>query len=409
MLYQKKYLKYKSKYLDLKKNNLVGGTKSEVVFLLGGPGSGKGTVADRISKDFGYIQLTNSSVLKEEMDNEDADPILRCQIRESIANGKLLPPHISTALLRKKIISLGLGEKILVDGYPRSIEHLKAWINTNTDITNINFLLFLNCDSETLFQRAFNRGLQTGRADDNEITIRKRIDTYINKTLPVLEYSKTVCKVVNIDGNKSKEEVYEQVRHNFLKKSEVVFVMGGPGCGKGTISDRISKDFGYIPITNSTLLKKEMNNDSADPKLREQIRNAMTKGLLLPPEISIKLLRKEITELGLGKKILIDGFPRDTEQLNSFLKECSDIVNIKFILFLNCSPEIMLKRALERGVLTGRTDDTSEVIKNRIDIYTRVTTRVLDEAMLKGLSIKEINSNRPVDLVYQDVQQYFCF
>ena len=123
MLYQKKYLKYKSKYLDLKKNNLVGGTKSEVVFLLGGPGSGKGTVADRISKDFGYIQLTNSSVLKEEMDNEDADPILRCQIRESIANGKLLPPHISTALLRKKIISLGLGKKILVEKPKEEVIH----------------------------------------------------------------------------------------------------------------------------------------------------------------------------------------------------------------------------------------------------------------------------------------------
>jgi adenylate kinase len=404
MSYQKKYLKYKSKYLDLQKNILVGGAKSEVVFLLGGPGSGKGTVGERISQDFDYIQLTNSELIKEEM-HTTSDPVLKEQIRQSIYEGQLLPPPISTGLLRKKIISLGSGKKILIDGYPRSVEHLKCWMAHNTDICDIKFLLFLDCDPEILFARALSRGLQTGRVDDDEVTIRKRIDTYIQKTVPVLEFSKTVCKVVKIDGNKTKSEVWDQVRQNFL--SSVVFVMGGPGCGKGTISDRLSTQYGYIPITNSALLRKEMKNDAADPGLREQIRNAMENGHLLPPEVSIRLLKKEISELGLGKKILIDGFPRDTDQLNAFLRECSDIVNIKFILFLNCSPETMMRRALQRGLSTGRSDDTLDIIRKRIEVYTHITTRVLDEAKRKGLSVIEIDSNRAVEQVYHDVQKHF--
>jgi len=420
MIYQTKYLKYKAKYLEKKKNILVGGTKSEVVFLLGGPGSGKGTVADRISKDFGYIQLTNSDVVKEEMDNEDADPCLRKQIRESITNGSLIPPEISTRLLRKKIIKLGLGKKILIDGYPRSVDRLQGWIDLNNDIADIKFILFLNCDPQTLYCRALQRGEQTGRFDDTKDTIRKRIDTYIEKTLPVLEFGKTVCKVINIDGNKSKSEVYEKVRQSFLSegvksegvkskdaKSEVVFVVGGPGCGKGTISERISTEYGYLSITNSALLRDEMNNEAADPSLRRQISVAISEGSILPTEILISILKKKLVELGPGKKIIIDGFPRNIEQLNIFLKECSDIINIKFILFLNCSPDTMMERAKNRGLLTGREDDTLGVIQNRISVYSTVTVHVMTEASRKGVPVVEIDSNKAVDEVYKEVKKHF--
>jgi adenylate kinase len=409
MTYLNKYLKYKAKYLEKKKNILVGGAKSEVVFLLGGPGSGKGTVADRISADFGYIQLTNSAVVKEEMNNVDADPCLRKQIRESITNGSLIPPEISTRLLRKKIIELGLGKKILIDGYPRSIDRLKIWIDLNKDIADIKFILFLNCNPETLYCRALQRGEQTGRSDDTKDTIRKRIDTYIKETLPVLEFGKTVCNVVNIDGNKSKSEVYEKVRQSFLSdaKSEVVFVVGGPGCGKGTISERISSEYGYLSITNSALLRDEMNNEATDPSLRQQIRVAISEGSILPTEILISILKKKLVELGPGKKIIIDGFPRNIEQLNIFLKECYDIVNIKFILFLNCSPETMMERARRRGLLTGREDDTLGIIQNRISVYTTVTVHVMDEASRKGVRVVEIDSNKAVDEVYKDVKQHF--
>lgn len=408
MTYLEKYLKYKTKYLK-KKNILVGGAKSEVVFLLGGPGSGKGTVADRISADFGYIQLTNSAVVKEEMNNVDADPCLRKQIRESITNGSLVPPEISTRLLRKKIIELGLGKKILIDGYPRSIDRLKIWIDLNKDIADIKFILFLNCNPETLYCRALQRGEQTGRSDDTKDIIRKRIDTYIKETLPVLDFGKTVCNVVNIDGNKSKSEVYEKVRQSFLSdsvKSEVIFVVGGPGCGKGTISDRISTDYGYLSITNSTLLKDEMNNEAADPCLRRQIKEAISEGSILPTEILISILKKKLVELGPGKKIIIDGFPRNTEQLNIFLNECSDIVTIKFILFLNCSPDTMMERARKRGLLTGREDDTLAIIQNRISVYTTVTVHVMTEASRKGVPVVEIDSNKAVDEVYKEVKKH---
>ena len=396
-------------YEKVRQSFLSGGAKSEVVFLLGGPGSGKGTVADKISRDFGYIQLTNSDVVKEERDNEDADPCLRKQIRESITNGTLISPEISIRLLRNKIIKLGLGKKILIDGFPRSVDRLQGWIDLNNDIADIKFILFLNCDPQTLYCRALQRGEQTGRFDDTKDTIRKRIDTYIEKTLPVLEFGKTVCNVVNIDGNKSKSEVYEKVRQSFLSdaKSEVVFVVGGPGCGKGTISERISSEYGYLSITNSALLRDEMNNEAADPSLRQQIRNAISEGSILPTEILISILKKKLVELGPGKKIIIDGFPRNIEQLNIFLKECSDIINIKFILFLNCSPETMMKRAQLRGLLTRREDDTLDVIQNRISVYSTVTVHVMTEASRKGVPVVEIDSNKAVDEVYKEVKKHF--
>jgi UMP-CMP kinase len=157
--YYEKYLKYKQKYVQLKaeqflrnpKDQLYGGNeKSKAVFLLGGPGCGKGTNAEKIVRDFGYVHLSAGDLLREERNNPNSKQgeLINSFMRE----GKLVPPEIPTQLLKNKMEELKkVGKnRFLIDGFPRSMLNLEFWNNIIGDSVDIDFVLFLNCFDENI-------------------------------------------------------------------------------------------------------------------------------------------------------------------------------------------------------------------------------------------------------------------
>lgn len=97
-------------------------------------------------------------------------------------------------LLREAMERSG-AQRFLVDGFPRDMANLTSWTAEMTTLADVQFLLFLDCPTATMTERLLHRGLSSGRNDDNEESIRKRLVTYEQSTKPIIEYFRSIGKV----------------------------------------------------------------------------------------------------------------------------------------------------------------------------------------------------------------------
>ena len=185
-------------------------------------------------------------------------------------------------------------------------------------------------------------------------------------------------------------------------KKKVVFVLGGPGSGKGTNCSKIVEDFGYVHLSAGDLLREERNSGS---QLAEMINTYIAEGKIVPAEITIRLLNAAMNKTT-KSKFLVDGFPRDMDNLQCWIDKMSSVAHIQFLLFLDCPQEIMLDRLLERGKTSGRNDDNKDSITKRFLTYEQSTKPVIDYFRSIG-KIRVVDSNRDLSEVYADVSFYF--
>jgi UMP-CMP kinase len=158
-------------------------------------------------------------------------------------------------------------------------------------------------------------------------------------------------------------------------KKKVVFVLGGPGSGKGTNCARIVENFGYVHLSAGDLLREERNSGS---ELADMINTYIREGKIVPAEVTVRLLRNAMEKSG-NSKFLVDGFPRDMDNLRCWEEKMKDVADVQFLLFLDCPQEIMLNRLLERGKTSGRIDDNEESIKKRFKTYEDSTRPIIGE------------------------------
>jgi len=177
----------------------------KVVFVIGGPGSGKGTQCARIMDKFGYVHLSSGDLLRAAKASgaEEADVINECQ-----AKGALVPDAVVFSLLEKAMLRSGK-TKFLVDGFPRSIGQA---LQFEERICPCSFVLSFNASDDTLIDRLLNRGKTSGRVDDNEATILKRLQAFHELTVPVVQHFQRFDKVQVIDAEDSVDEVWSEVQ-----------------------------------------------------------------------------------------------------------------------------------------------------------------------------------------------------
>ncbi|KAL2460979.1 UMP-CMP kinase 3 [Abeliophyllum distichum] len=178
-----------------------------VVFVLGGPGSGKGTQCANIVQHFGYTHLSAGDLLRAEKQSGSENGTM---IHNMIKEGKIVPSEVTIKLLQRAMQESG-NDKFLIDGFPRNEENRAAF----ESVTGIEpgFVLFFDCSEEEMENRLLNRN--QGREDDNIETIRKRFKVYMESSLPVIEYYNSKGKVRKIDAAKPIEEVFEAVKAIF--------------------------------------------------------------------------------------------------------------------------------------------------------------------------------------------------
>ncbi|CAB4256473.1 similar to Saccharomyces cerevisiae YKL024C URA6 Uridylate kinase [Maudiozyma barnettii] len=181
---------------------------------------------------------------------------------------------------------------------------------------------------------------------------------------------------------------------------KVIFVLGGPGAGKGTQCAKLVAEHDFVHLSAGDLLRAEQGREGSE--VGALIKHYITEGLIVPQEITIQLLNTAIKEnYAEGRhNFLIDGFPRKMDQAITFEEV---IVPSRFVLFFDCPEPVMLERLLERGKTSGRDDDNAESIKKRFRTFEETSMPVV-EYFSKQDKVVKIVCDKPVNEVYAEVE-----
>jgi len=175
----------------------------------------------------------------------------------------------------------------------------------------------------------------------------------------------------------------------------IVWVLGGPGCGKGTQCDKIVAKYGFTHLSSGDLLREEVASGSERGKALTTI---MESGQLVPLATVLDLLADAmISKLGGSKGFLIDGYPREVAQGEEFEKA---IAPCKHILYFEVADETMTARLLKRAETSGRADDNVDTIKKRLVTFHQHSEPVI-QAYASKCSV--IPAERTVDEIFTDV------
>lgn len=189
----------------------------KVVFVLGGPGAGKGTQCQRIVQNYGYVHLSAGDLLREERSNPNSE--YGELIENYIKDGKIVPVEITCSLIEKAMQKSGK-EKFLVDGFPRNQNNLDGWTSTMSDKVQLQFVLFFDCPLEICTERCLTRGAAgSGRSDDNLESLKKRFNTYVNETKPIIDYYEKLNLVRKIDATRDVDDVFKDVQRVFNEEA----------------------------------------------------------------------------------------------------------------------------------------------------------------------------------------------
>jgi UMP-CMP kinase len=188
------------------------------------------------------------------------------------------------------------------------------------------------------------------------------------------------------------------------KDVTVLFVLGGPGAGKGTQCANLVRDYNFTHLSAGDLLRAEQQREGSE--FGDLIRNYIKDGLIVPMEVTIQLLEnamqdvvsKEPSKKG---KFLIDGFPRKMDQALKFEEA---VCPSKFVLFFDCPEAEMQRRLLERGKTSGRTDDNAESIQKRFKVFVETSMPVVDYFEADGRVVKVVATKSPNE-VYKETRE----
>ena len=179
------------------------------VVIFGPPGAGKGTQALNIAKKFNLYQVSTGDLLRNEVKNQTN---IGKDIENIISKGDFATDEIVNELIKNIIDDYQRKNKLIFDGYPRSLSQAKNLDKLlKKSHQKIDFIFFLNVKKEMIIKRIEKRKVLEKRADDNLSTILKRYDTYMETTKPVLDFYSKNPNFYEIDGNEKIVEISRKI------------------------------------------------------------------------------------------------------------------------------------------------------------------------------------------------------
>ena len=179
------------------------------IILFGPPGAGKGTQSKYLVSKLKNFQVSTGDILREEI-KKNSD--IGQQITNNMNEGKFVSDEIVNALIKRLIDDPHKKNKLIFDGYPRSLSQAK-YLDLLLDKSNqkINHIFFLNVNKDTIIERIEKRKTLENRSDDNIDTILKRYDTYMETTRPVLDFYSKNPNFTEIDGAAEIDQITKKI------------------------------------------------------------------------------------------------------------------------------------------------------------------------------------------------------
>ena len=175
------------------------------IILFGPPGAGKGTQAKYLVNKLNYFQISTGDILRDEV-NKNTE--IGKKITDDMTKGKFVSDEIVNKLIKSIVFDPQKKNKLIFDGYPRSINQAKNLdILLNNSNQKIKYIFFLNVNKDTIIKRIEKRKILEKRSDDNLDIILKRYDTYMETTKPVLDFYSKNTNFYEIDGTQEIDQI----------------------------------------------------------------------------------------------------------------------------------------------------------------------------------------------------------
>lgn len=185
--------------------------KVTVVYILGGPGSGKGTQSVHLVQDYGFTHLSAGDLLRDEQNREGSE--YGQLIKDYIKDGAIVPMEVTVKLIENAMQAKLDSDsehsaRFLIDGFPRKMDQAVFF---EQSVCESKCTIFLDCPEDVMRERLLNRGKTSGRADDNEESIIKRFRTFVETSMPVVKMFEKENKVISISATGTEGEVYTRL------------------------------------------------------------------------------------------------------------------------------------------------------------------------------------------------------
>ncbi len=180
------------------------------IILLGPPGCGKGTQAKLLERERNLQQISTGDMLRQEVADGTE---LGQQAQKFMSAGQLVADEVMIGMIQNRLQRGDLGSGFILDGFPRTVEQaqgLGAMLG-ELDLT-VDKVLYLKVPKEMVVERLLKRAEIEGRADDNQETIEKRMEVYLQQTIPVVEWYQQQSLLLELDGGKAIDEVSAKIR-----------------------------------------------------------------------------------------------------------------------------------------------------------------------------------------------------
>ena len=371
------------------------------IALFGPPGAGKGTQSKKLIQKYNLAYISTGDILRNEIANKTE---LGLKAKSIIEKGNLVDDEIIVQIIEGFIEANTKVRGVLFDGFPRTyvqayiLEGMLQRLNSK-----LSCMISLEVPKDELRKRMIERAKISGRADDTAEVIENRLKEYDLKTAPVAKYYQERGIYNAISGIGEIDDIFESI-NNVIQETLKdrlfnVVILGMPGSGKGSQSKKLADEFGLKYISTGKLLRQEIA-DGTD--LGKMASGYMRKGDIVPDEIAIKIIEREINENPDAKGFIFKGYPRSIVQayiLDGLLRKIDS--SLTLVIDLEISMLEAFKRLHDRGKTEdSRTYDSKpETIIHRIEEYENISAKV-PEYYKKKMDVVKIDGFGTKDEVY---------
>ncbi|XP_005083686.1 adenylate kinase isoenzyme 5 isoform X1 [Mesocricetus auratus] len=420
--------------------------RPKIILVIGGPGSGKGTQSLKIAERYGFQYISVGELLRKKIHSASSNRKWSL-IAKIITNGELAPQETTITEIKQKLMQIPDEEGIVIDGFPRDVAQALSF---EDQICTPDLVVFLACANQRLRERLAKRAEQQGRPDDNLKATQRRLVNFKQNAAPLVKYFQEKGLIMTFDADRDEDAVFydisvavdnklfankeaatdsgdldplmfdageivdtgsdyddqgddqlnvfgEDTRGGLmedLRKCKIIFLMGGPGSGKGTQCEKLAEKYGFTQLSTGELLRQELASESERSRL---IRDIMERGDLVPSGVILELLKEAmVASLGNTKGFLIDGYPREVKQGEEFGRRIGDP---HLVICMDCSADTMTNRLLQRSQSSQRGEDTAKTIAKRLEAYHRASIPVIAYYETKT-QLRKVNAEGTPDQVF---------